>query len=433
MSTRWTPNVPPSEQPDPAEPAWKKYVLPGAGAAALLLVVIIVVAIFALGNDNESNAADDDDQDEIELALEESASATQTAEAPSDDEDDASPTPTPAPTPEPTSEMTTPTPEPEVAEEVELEPTPTPTPIPVAEEPIPTATPEPNQPAPEAPPVTGDFGELPPGDMPSGSPADALSLSFNLDMSLQAIPRQAAAYQINRRQWSVNDAQAMASRLGIDANVVDQGGGSFRAEGSSASIYITPATIQYVRQSSGGSTPSLPGNDQLVQTARTWLVDNGLTGADVGSGRVLDRDESTGRAFVLLKPVEPSEIISATPSAGVTVRGDGVVVEASINWPASLSASTYGLRSAENLWADATQGRGFIDIRAADLPANFQGAAGTVNITNGSIAYTIAGSPQGTQFLVPVAVFSGTANVQGTSVPVRIYVQAAAAQAGPRG
>lgn len=428
MSTRWTPNVPPRQQPGPAEPQWKKYLLPGAGAAALLLVVIIVVAIMAASNDDESDDTENDDQDEIELALDADAMATETAEAEADES-------APTPSPEPTEDGATPTPEADETAEIAAEPTPTSTPIPVAEEPVPTSTPAAVQPAPDAPPVVGDFGELPPGDMPSGSPADALSLSFNLDMSLQAIPGQAATYQINRRQWSLSDAQAMASRLGINADVVDQGGGSYRAEGASASIYITPTTIQFVRPSSGEAAPALPGNDQLIQTARSWLVDNGLTGADVGAGRVLDRDENTGRAFVLLKPVEPSEIISATPSAGVTVRGDGVVVEASINWPSSLSASTYSLRSAENLWADATQGRGFIDIQAADLPANFQGAAATATITSGGIAYTIAGSTQGTQYLVPVAVFSGTVSIEGggSSVPIRIYVQAAAAQAGPRG
>ena len=430
MSTRWTPEAPRAQQPESSQPKWKKYLLPGAGAAALLLVVIVVVAIMAASDDEHDD--DNDETDDIELALDAEASETRTPEAEATEEEDLTPTP------EPTIEMTTPTPEPDDAAESELVmiPTPTPTPIPVAEEPVPTEppAPAPDQPAPEAPPVTGDFGELPPADMPSGSAADSISLSFNLDMSLQSMPGQASVYQINRRQWTASDVQSMASRLGVNADVVDQGGGSFRAEGSSASVYVSPTTIQFVRSSSGDSEPSLPGNDQLVQTARSWLVDNGLTGTGVGSGQVLDRDESTGRAFVQLKPAEPSRIISGTPSAGVTVRGDGVITEATITWPQSLSGSTYGLRSADNLWADATQGRGFVDIRASDLPGNFQGASGTVSITSGGIAYTIAGSSQGSQYLVPVAVFSGTATVNGTGgIPVNIYVPAAAAQAGPRG
>lgn len=422
MSTRWNPKLPSSHEPEPAVPTWRKYLLPGAGAAALLLVVVIIVALIASGGDDE------DDSDDTETALDASAIATETAEAESDVQ-----TPTPEPT---TTDEGTPTPEVTVTETGEdtLTPTPTPTLVAASEAPLPTATPVPQQPAPESPPLVGDFGELPPGDMPSGSPAEALNLQYNLNMSLQAIPSQAAVYQIQRRQWTLDSVQTLASRLGIEAGVVDQGGGSFRAEGESGSIYVNPTTIQYVRPGSGAA-PELPGNEALVQMARTWLTENGLTGADVGSGQVLDRDENTGRAFVLLKPVEPAEIISATPSAGVTVRGDGVVTEASINWPGSLSASTYGLRSAENLWADAIQGRGFVDINANNLPAGFQGASGTVTISNGGIAYTIAGNPQGNQYLVPVAVFSGTANIDGASepVPVRIYVQAAAAQAVPRG
>ena len=412
--------MPPRQAPEPEVPTWKKYLIPGAGAGALLLLVIAVAVIIAAGGD------DDDDSDDVDIAIDTDAIATETAEA-----EIASLTPTP----NPEDELVPLTPGADDTEDTEITPTPTATPVPIDETQAPTPTPAPEEQAPAPPPLVGDFGELPPGDMPSGSPAEALSMQFNLNMSLQAIPSQAPAYQMHRRQWTMADVQNLASRLGIDADVVDQGGGSFRAEGGTASIYISPTTIQYVRPSTSDTVPQIPGNDQLVQMARTWLVDNGLTGADVGSGRVLDRDESSGKAFVLLKPVEPADIISATPSAGVTVRGDGVITEASINWPSSLSASTYGLRSAEALWADATQGRGFVDINANDLPPNFQGASATVNITGGGVAYTIAGSPQGTQYLVPVAVFSGTANVEGGSgaVPVRIYVQAAAAQAVPRG
>ena len=419
MTTRWNPTVPSGQPPEPTQPKWKRFVLPGAGAAALLLVVVIV-ALVATGGD-------DDEQDDTDMAEDSGAIATATAEAEAALQQV-------TPTPDPTDELVPLTPEPSPTVEVDPEPTPTPTPVQVAEEPPPTPTPVPEEPAPAASrPVTGEFGELPAGDMPSGSPADALNLQFNLDMGLQAVPSEALAYRINRRQWSLQDAQNVATNLGIGAEVVDQGGGSFQAEGGSASLYINPSSIQYVRPSSTDSPPQIPGNDQLVATARNWLVDNGLVTGNVGFGEVRNRNEQTGVANVLISPAEPSNIISGTPSARVSVRGDGVVTEATISWFQSLGGSTYGLRPAEDLWADATSGRGFVDIRANDLPAGFQGASATANITSVSIAYTVAGSPQGTQYLVPVVVFSGSANVEGTSVPVSIYVQAAAAQAIPRG
>jgi hypothetical protein len=423
MSTRWNPTLPPRQEPEPNQKSWRKYLLPGAGGAAVLLMVIIVAAIIAAGNNG------DDDTEDISLITD--ADATETAEA-------AESTPTPEPTIEveatPTPDATNEDDEDADDEEIELTPTPTPEPTPevVAEEqsveeptPVPESQPEETIPEPDL--VVGDFGELPPGNMPSGDPSITGGFQMNLDMSLQNVPTLAAAYQVNSRQWSLGEVQNLADRLGVQAEIVDQGGGSFRAEGPEASIYISPMMTQFIR-STGGSGP-LPGNDQVIQIARSWLVENGLVGADAGSGRVVDRDDVGGRATVQVKPVDPPEIISATPSARVTVQGDGTVVEATISWPGSLQSSTYSLRSAQALWADASQGRGFID-----LPPSFQGATGTITITSSRIAYTIAGSPQGSQYLVPVVAFSGTATTSGgDSSSVNIYVQAVAAQAVPRG
>jgi hypothetical protein len=429
MSTRWNPTLPTGQEPEPYRKPWKKYLLPAAGVGAILLMIIIVAAILAAGGDDEDEdpevAASDND-------------VTVTAEAVES-----------TPTPEPTAEIeATPTPESEEADDaaeeddIEIEPTPTPAPTeevvteePVAQEPTPVPESQPEETIPEPELIVGDFGELPPGDMPSGSPADAIGLQFNLNMSLQNVPTQAPAFQIQRRQWSLDEVQNLASRLGVEANVVDQGGGSFRAEGAAASIYITPMMTQYVRSSGGQGGSSLPSNDHVIQTARSWLVDNGLVSANIGSGWVDHRDDAQGQASVVLKPSDPPGIISATPSARVRVHGDGSVSEATISWPGSLASSTYSLRSAEALWADASQGRGYVEIRQSDLPPNFQGATGTVTITNTRVAYTIAGSPQGTQYLVPVVVFSGNATIAGSdaAVPVSIYVQAAAAQAVPRG
>jgi outer membrane biosynthesis protein TonB len=425
MSTRWNPTLPPRQEPEPNQKPWRKYLLPAAGGAAVLLMVIIVAAIIAAGSNN-----DDDDSEDISLITD--ADATETAEASEA-----------TPTPEPTVEIEA-TPTPEAIneddddaddEEVELTPTPTPEPTqemvaeeqPPEEEPTPVPESQPDETIPEPDLIVGEFGELPPGNMPSGDPSITGGFQMNLNMSLQNVATQAAAYRVNPRQWSLEEVQSLASRLGVQADVVDQGGGSFRAEGPEASIYISPMMTQYIRPASDGG--ALPGNDQIIQTARSWLVENGLVGADAGSGRVVDRNEDGGRATVEVKPVDPPEVISATPSARVTVQGDGTVVEATISWPGSLQASTYSLRSAQALWSDASQGRGFVD-----LPPSYQGASGTITITGSRIAYTVAGSPQGAQYLVPIVAFSGTATTSGgDSTSVNIYVQAAAAQAVPRG
>lgn len=395
---------------------WKSYALPAVGAAAVLLVVGLIAVILASGGD------DGGDEDEGLAVADDTPTPTLAPEGDDEAEDEAenTPTPTQAPVDEESPEGT-PTPQPATEEQSDSTPTPAPEP-----------TPEP-EPTPQ--PLVGDFGELPPGDMPSGSPADALNLEYRLDMSLQALPTEATTYRVQRREWTGEQFQTLVDQLGIDGEVVDQGNGSFQAEGSSASVYVNNTVVQFIRSETGESSDELPENEQLTQMARNWLTENGIAGADIGQGQVLNRNEASGQAFVQIKPVEPPNIISATPSAGITIRGDGVVTEAMINWPESLQASNYGLRSAEELWNAASQGRGFVDIDVNNLPPDFQGSSGTVTVTNASIAYTIAGSQQGEQYLVPVAVFSGTTTLEGSdaAIPVDIYVEAVSAQASPRG
>lgn len=405
-----------SRSRNPQQPTnLKPYLLPALGVAAILLMVGLVVIILA------SSGEDNGDNDDGALAGNE-----QTPEAttpPEDDEEDETEPPI-APTPTPQAE------EDEVADPTATspaEPTDEPDPTP---DPSPTPAPEPT-PA----PLVGEFGELPAGDMPSGSPADSLNLEYRLDMSLQSLPAEAPAYLMQRRSWSAEGVQALANQLGLEGEVVDQGNGSFQVEGQSASLYISSTVVQYVQTAAPEQAPPLAGDQELAQMARNWLTQNGLTGADTGQGQVLDRDEESGRAYVQIKPVEPANLISATPSAGITLLGDGTVIEAMINWPESLQASNYGLRSADELWSAITQGRGFIDIDVNALPADFQGRSGTITATSASIAYTVAGSPQGSQYLVPVAVFSGTANIEGVEnpIPVEMSIEAVSAQTSPRG
>jgi hypothetical protein len=390
-----------------------------AGVAAIIIMAVFVILVIVSGND--------DDEDENDVAIE----PTPTAEV-------GTVTVTPDPEPEeandepaatPDVPEATPTPEDETDETDDTDDT--------VEEETPTPISEPIvEPTPTPAPLVGDFGDLPSADIPSGSPADALNLDYNLDMSLQTVPTQAPAYRLQRRVWDADSVAQLAESLDIDGEVVDQGNGSFRIEGSTASLYITPGLTQFVRTGPPpDDLPGLPGNDQLQQVARAWLLEHQLVGADIGPVEVLDRDEEDNLAFVLVKPVDPPNIIAATPSAGLSIRSDGVVVEAMVNWPQSLQSSMYGLRSAESLWNDASRGQQFVDINQAMLPPDFAGASGTVTITSASISYTLAGSPMGEQYLVPIVVFAGTATVDGAAqpIPVRIYVQAVGAQAAPRG
>ncbi len=377
-------------------------------AATLLIVVAAIVGWLIFGYKGAGNATPVPTTSPVAIAASPAAITSQTATA----------VPTAASTATATAIVT---------------PKATPPKTPVAK-PTPTLAPTPT-------PLVGDYGELPSADIPSGTPGSSrLQLTYHLNMSLQQIPQQADVYQLQPRTWTLADAQKLAKSLGITGAVTDQGSGSFRASGN-GDLYISNSLVQYVasRAESATGTPTasqpLPANDALVQTARGWLIQQDLLGAAIGPGSVTNRDEKQGVAQVQVKPVEPSQLLAAIPSANVTLDGAGNVLEAYVRWPASMPRSAYGLRSAADLWADASKGLGYIEIDDTLLPAGSGSLPGQATITSSSIAYTTAGAPETKQYLVPLVVFEGQATVAGASapIPIKIYVAAAGAQAAPRG
>lgn len=366
-----------------------------AGGVILFVSVIVLVLIFTSGG-----AADAPETPTVAAV----ATPSETAEPATPPADDPA---TPSPTTEPTVTAT---------------PTETPTPTP---EPTPEPTPT---------PVVGDFGPLPPAEVPSGNSASrALNLDYRLDMSLQLVPQTAPVFQMLPRSWTEEEVAALAENLELTGEVVDQGGGSFRVSGN-GSLYISGNLIQYTAAQIGTPVAApLPTDDVLTQAAHTWLVNHGIIGADGGPGRVVDRNEDAGIALVVVKPVEPQGLLTAVPSAAVTIAADGSVVEANVQWPEALMRSEYGLRDAADLWSDVQTGRAYVEIDAGALP---DGAVnGTMTATSADLAYTLAGSPATTQYLVPLVVFAGQADIEGADgpIPVKIYVRSVAAQTSPRG
>lgn len=363
-------------------------------ATGLLVVVAVVVGVLVMSTGRKNNA-------DATPTVHPSASPTaQVAVAATPSPEVASPPPTTVVTPTATRVVAPP-----------------PTPIP------PTPT-----------PLVGKFGDLPPADMPSGNSAGrALSFQFRLNMSLQGVPTQAPVYQLQHRTWTATQVHTLADSLGIGGTVADQGGGSFRVSGT-GSLYVSTDLVQYAGDQT--ATPvagPLPTDDILIQEARSWLLKHQIVGADAGPGTIANRNTSAGQATVLIKPVQPSPILSQIPSASITLAASGNVLEANVQWPAGTAQSSYGLRSASDLWGDVQAGRGYVEVSPDLLPSG--SVQGTVTLTAAGLAYTTASGSSGQQYLVPLVVFSGTAAVSGASqpVPVKVYVSAAGAQSAPRG
>jgi hypothetical protein len=311
---------------------------------------------------------------------------------------------------------------------------PTPEPEPTAPEEIATETPAgvPEEPTTPPEPISGEFGVLPPAEIPSGGLSRDLQLQYELGFGLEEIPTEASVYMMQWPARTADDVAALAEQLGIGGEVVDEGGGNFTVEGDGGSLFVTNETVQFVGNVRAQGT--LEDDATLAVIAQSWLLDNGLVGPEVDGGTLVSRDDAAGRATFAFTPSEPSPLLAAYPSARVTVGPGGAVYEAFVRWPAAYAVAAYPLRPADDVFNAVQLGQGFIEADLSAVPGEGP-LTGTMVISAVSVIYSTAGSGSDAQFLVPVFVFTGEAQLVevGLSVPISIYIAAASSEAGPTG
>jgi hypothetical protein len=313
---------------------------------------------------------------------------------------------------------------------------PTETPTDASDEPTATDEPATEEPTEAAPtptvPSEGEFGALPPVEIPSGGLARPLTLSYELGLSLDDIPSAADVYQLQWPERTADDVATIATAIGIQGDVADQGDGVFSVDGDGGSLYVAPDVVQ-ISLDSQATNGGLADDATLIDAARTWLLNNGLVGDDIGEGSVISNDENAARATVYFSTDAASPLLAAYPSARVTVGPGGAIFEAYVKWPADYGVATYQLASADDLWAAVQAGQGFLEADLSSVPGEGP-VTGTLTVTNVSLAYSTAGG-DGAEYLAPIVVFSGEAvlDVSGASVPVSVYLPAVAGQSAPRG
>lgn len=407
-----------------------------SGLAALLGVGVFVLALliaavlifndddeapqeFGLGNGTSTATTGDDGTETVGSLLPSPTTET-----------DASPT-TAGPTPTPRIFPTlTPSPTETAPPDDEVEATEPPdSDDPEDDEPVDEDPTEPVEipPTPAEEPVAGDFGFLPPPQLPSGGAGQSLTLSYQLATSLETVPTSGTVYLIEWPSFSEAEVETMALNLGIDATPEPAGEGLYTVSDGTTTLFVSPTVIEYSSASSGSG--ALPSADVAIDAAWNWFSALGLGGVEAGGADVVAVEEDAGLSVVAITPAYPTPNLAPTPAATVKVSASGVVEEARVVWPGSLIASDYGLRPAIDLWEDLRNGNAFV---SADLSESGGGPA-TMNVTDISIAYTVSGSPWAEQFLVPLVVFGGTANVNGVDVYVEGYVPAVYHQGNPLG
>ena len=419
-----------------------------SGLAAALGIGVFLIAILIAGF-LLVRGGDDNDNDtfgqvtESPTAAETETGSLLTTETPgpsraATNQPSASLTPTPAGTPEATprafptlTPAPTNTPAPDDEEEGEAEPDSTEP----AEEP---ADPEPEDPDPTPPdddpptpveePVAGDFGYLPPPQLPSGGAGQDLSIDYQLATSLEMVPQTGTVYEIIWPSYTEDEVALMAANIGVDGEVESQGDGVFQVAGSEGSLFVAPTVIEYGVYAAGSGGP-LPSSDVAIDAAWNWFSSLGIDGVSAGESDIVAVEESAGLSVVSITPSYPTPNLAPTPSARIKVSAEGVVEEATVVWPSALAESEYGLKPGIELWEELRSGNAFI---SADLSETGGGTA-SMSVTDISIAYTVAGSPWEGQYLVPLVVFGGTANVNGSDVYVTAYVPAVYHQGNPLG
>jgi len=277
--------------------------------------------------------------------------------------------------------------------------------------------------------------EIPPPDLPSTNEQGyGFELTATLAASFGAVPKQAPIYEMTRGKPTRADVEALARRIGITGSIEDQGQDAFAASGN-GELFASPELIQFVSQDSP-IAGDVPPDEQAEATARDWLNRARLSPRDLGDARVVSRPENADRIILLFGPSEPKNVLASFPSITVSIGGGNQVVEVSSRWATIHRTDLFELRDVQKAWSEVQAGEAYIETDLGkDGPPQGSTIKGSVKYDSIQIAYTSAGPPGETQYLLPLYVFGGRLTLAGRdgSVPLKAYVVALANSGAPVG
>lgn len=269
--------------------------------------------------------------------------------------------------------------------------------------------------------------QLPAADLPTmNEQGFVFELNSTWNGSFDNVPTEAPVYLLDAPKYDQDGAKDLATKLGIDGDVEDQGGGTYAVNGEGGSLFVTPGLQQFI---SGADMPDgdLPDDAAAVAFAREWLRQTNLLPPDAGNGVVVARVETPPRVVVSISPLRPENLLSAYPAITVTLGPSASILEASFRWADLSTADMYSLRPVDTAWTEVAERRSYLQ---ADVPGDVAEPGSTVSgnavYSTVEISYTTSGVPGETQYLQPVYVFTGKVTVEGSdkSYPITAYVPA---------
>ena len=269
-------------------------------------------------------------------------------------------------------------------------------------------------------PLEGAYGFLPPAQLPSGGVSTTLALEYQLGMSLEVLPTIGTVYRIDWPVYTFEDVEFARDRLGLQAEVVEEGVGVFRVESDRGTLFVSPTEIIF-RTAGFSEGTELPDDASAISISADWVDLSGFISGQMDTGEVVGRDDDLQRVVVKFRPVAPQPNLAPNPAATVTLGPGGTVLEVRIAWPASLEPSDYGYSAALDVWREVQNGQGFLEADITSVFATGQ-LTGVATITDYSTAYTLAGNPSSGQYLVPVITFHGSARIDQTGDEIQVSV-----------
>lgn len=269
--------------------------------------------------------------------------------------------------------------------------------------------------------------QIPAADLPTmNQQGFVFELESTYDGAFTELPEEAPVYSMQFPETDAEQAKTVAKNLGIDGEVIEEGGGTFSAEGENGSLFITSGMMQFI---SSQEIPEgeLPTDEQAVAFAREWLRQVDLLPANVGAGEVATRIENPPRIIVSFQPVTPAPLLSASPNITVTLGPEGAILESSYRWADVSQSDLYQLRGTQSAWGEVESKRSYLEtLLPSDEYEPGTTITGTATYDQVSIAYTSSGIPGEQQYLQPVYVFTGQITPEGSdeSYPITSYVPA---------
>lgn len=288
-----------------------------------------------------------------------------------------------------------------------------------------------------------EFGVLPPlaSGLPddrgvSGGPGYTFEFDYSLGASLTAgwpaMPGRQTVYRLAPFDFTEAHVAALASGLGLTAPVVRQGWrdsytlSTGTGDGARMIMAFPDGYVIYDENYDYGPADrsALPTADRAIEISRSWLIQFGFVPGDaagpgaLGAAKVTEELDQ-GSLLVAFRPAEPADVVTINPYAAVRIGRGAKIVMGQATWYPAAGTSPYPLRKASEAWEIVKAGLGVLKI-----DFNKYGPFGDVEVVTGPavvdsvrLGWGLTVGADKTPYLVPVYVFSGTADVPNTKSP----------------